>query len=335
MAENRKTTIKDVCRLADVSVSTVSRVINAPDSVKEEKRLAVQAAIQALGYIPNPIARALSGKRSQLIAMVMPNLLNGCIAEMANGALQEAGLHGCDLMLFTSNENPQKEEKYLQIIQEKMVDGAIFLASSGDALDFSSLAAMMPVVLVDRYETCLAVHHIQIDEKLGMRRLLELAKQHKKERISYLAGNLHTKSGVERLRVFKQLAQQEGFVLPPQAICGSNSWTVEAGKMAFHTLWKRYGETDILLCSSDFLAQGALLQAAEMGLSIPDNLWVFGFDNFPSSVHTSPPLSTLAYPHFQMGKMAVRSIMQSLQNPEQKPINRKLPVELVIRNTGG
>ena len=108
------TTIKDVAKKACVSISTVSRVLNTPESVREDKRKRVLKAIEELNYVPNPIARALGSNKIGTVAVVVPNIINNCAAEMVRGALEELEKHGFDLMLFTSNEDATREKNYLQ-----------------------------------------------------------------------------------------------------------------------------------------------------------------------------------------------------------------------------
>ena len=162
-----KATIHDVARLAGVSVSTVSRVVNTPNMVSEGKREAVLQAIRTLGYAPNPIARAMSGKRPGIIGVVVPNIINGTISEMVNGILDE--LEKCDfnLLLLTSAESVRKETQYITLLKEKMINGAIFICSSGSEIDFAPLLDAMPVALLDRFERTPGLTTINGDDRMG------------------------------------------------------------------------------------------------------------------------------------------------------------------------
>lgn len=334
MSFAKKPTISDVAHMAGVSISTVSRVINAPNTVIDKKRQAVVGAMQSLCYTPNPAARALSGKRSRLVAVVVPNIADGAIVEIISGALQELNANSCDMMLFTSNENQNTEEKYLKIIQEKMVDAAIFVATATGVLqDFSHLEKSMPIALVDRYETQGNPHKINIDERMGFCKIIEHIKKHCKASIAYLAGEMQGMSAIQRLKVLKEVAEEQGIALASDAIIPTDEWTFLAGYRGFNALIKRKLNTKALICASDSLAQGALAAAREQGIKVPEEMFVFGFDNFPSSQHTVPSLTTLSMPHFKMGQMAAQGILQSLEGKNLAPIEKTIPVELILRDS--
>lgn len=329
-----KATIHDVARLAGVSVSTVSRVVNTPNMVTEGKREAVLQAIRTLGYAPNPIARAMSGKRPGIIGVVVPNIINGTISEMVNGILEELEKSDFNLLLLTSAESERKETQYITLLKEKMINGAIFICSSGSEIDFSPLLDAMPVALVDRFERTPGLTTINADDRMGFKLLTDHLKGLGHTKIGYLAGNPEKVSGWERLNRIRAVMEESNLSLGDEKVAVSD-WTLQGGYDACRQLLSRVPDLTALVASSDILALGALAALREMGRRVPEDISVTGFDNFPHSRFSAPPLTTLQYPSYQMGQLAAQHIIKQIFNPTLPARHFSLPVKLLERNSTG
>ena len=329
-----KATIHDVARLAGVSVSTVSRVVNTPNMVSEGKREAVLQAIRTLGYAPNPIARAMSGKRPGIIGVVVPNIINGTISEIVNGILEELEKSDFNLLLLTSAEDERKETQYITLLKEKMINGAIFICSSGKEIDFSPLLNAMPVALVDRFERTPGLTTINSDDRMGLKLVVNHLKGLGHTRIGYLAGDIEKVSGWERLNAIRLVMGEAGLSLGSELVAVSN-WTLQGGYDACRQLFGRAPDLTALVASSDILALGALAALREMGRRVPEDVSVTGFDNFPNSRFSAPPLTTLQYPSYQMGQLAAQHIIKQIFNPTLPARRFVLPVKLLERSSTG
>lgn len=325
-------TIKDVAKLAGVSPATVSRVLNAPDTVKDLKREAVLNAMAVLKYKPNPIARALIGKKPGMVGVVVPNIINGAIAEIVNGVLQELEKNEFGLLLLTSSEDIKKEKQYLEILRDRLVDGAIFISSSGNEIDFSPLTDVMPVVTIDRFESQEIVSSIHIDELLGFRQIICRLKELGHREICYLAGDTNKISGRMRKNTVEQVFGEEGLSLPGDSIV-SSEWTLEGGYNACKELLRRNINFTAIIAASDIVALGAMSALREENLRIPEDVSIIGYDNFPQGQFSAPPLSTLEYPARDMGQMAARIVVSRIKKPAYPPKQIIMPVKILERNS--
>jgi DNA-binding LacI/PurR family transcriptional regulator len=328
------TTIKDVAKKACVSISTVSRVLNTPESVREDKRKRVLKAIEELNYVPNPIARALGSNKIGTVAVVVPNIINNCAAEMVRGALEELEKHGFDLMLFTSNEDATREKNYLQQLKNKMVDGAIFIAGCTQELEYKELSSIMPIALIDRYENTTYVDVFTVDEQLGMNRLIEHLTELGHKDIGLLTGDIRTPAATSRIKKFKQTLNFYGLRLNKEFLV-SSQWTMQGGYNAFMKLMTRKQTPTAVVASSDIVALGALSAAHEMKIRIPEDVSIVGFDNFPESRFSIPTLTTLKYPNYRLGQLAAKSILNRLNKSYSSGQRKILPLELLIRGSTG
>ena len=317
-----------------VFLSTVSRVLNNPHSVKEEKRKRVLNAIKDLNYVPNPVARALGTNKIGTIAAIVPNIINTCAAEMVRGALEELEKHGFDLLLYTSNEEVAREESYSQILKNKIVEGAIFIAGCTNELNFEELSSIMPVALIDRYENTPCVDVLTVDEQLGMNRLVEHLVDFGHRDIGLLTGDIRTPAAVSRIKKFKQALTACGLPFRSEFLA-SSEWTMQGGYHAFMKLMNRERNPTAIVASSDIVALGALSSAHEMHIRVPEEVSIVGFDNFPESKFSIPALTTLNYPNFKLGKLAAKSILNRLNHACPSGQRKILPLELLKRNSSG
>jgi len=309
-----KTTIQDVARRAGVSAATVSRVLNVPGMVSEEKRTAVLEAIDALNYVPDMAARVMAGKKTGTIAVVIPNVTDGAISRIINGIVSEAEKNEFNVQLFTSTESAEKERSFLSLLKERMVNGAIFICGSGMGVEFASLLRKMPVVTIERLEREQGLSTVQVNSKEGFTFLIRHLKELGHSRIGYLAGDTGTMSGHERLTIFREIMEAEQLYLPPQNVVTS-SWTMGGGYAACEQLIRQAIGTTAIVCSSDLLAIGALAALREKGIRVPDDLSITGFDHSPQGEFCDPPLSTLEYPAQKMGELAVTQLICQMMNP--------------------
>lgn len=332
-SEQRGTvTIKTVAKLAGVSISTVSRVLNNPESVTEDKRLRVNRAIEELRYVPNPVARALGSRKVGSIAIVVPTILNPLMNEAMRGIIEVLD-EGCyDAIVFDSNEDFTREQTFYELLPHKMVEGAIFLASAGRELDFDALAEKMPVALISRPETPTKVDTFVSDERHGMRLLTEhLAALGHKE-IGHIGGAFGNSSAMLRFDYFRDALDHMRLPWHPEynTFC---DWSIHGGYEAMLRLVKRTHRPSAIICSTDLIALGAMAGARELGIRIPEELSVTGFDNAPSSPFIYPSLTTLKYPNYRLGRLAARAVLRRLRLKDRRIIRKVIPLELIQRNS--
>ncbi|MFW5986017.1 MAG: LacI family DNA-binding transcriptional regulator [Halanaerobiales bacterium] len=330
----KKSTIKDVAKLADVSVATVSRTLNNPDSVRENTREKVVKAIETLEYDPNPVARALRSNKVKSIGIVVPNITNTSMAEMTRGVHEELVDQGYNTVLFNSNEDFEQEQYFCEILKNTMVDGAIFFPGTGGTPPVENLVPELAVCLINRATELKEVDQIMADEKQGMELLAYHLHRIGHEKIAFITGNYNTSATQNKIKGYRNFFNRVNLPVREEYI-STGHWTIDGAYMAMRELLSQKHIPTAVIVGTDTMALGVLSAIEESGLSIPDDIAITGFDNSPNSKFYYPPLTTLKYPNYEMGKLAARSIMKRLKRTglEKKVIN--LSLDILIRKSCG
>lgn len=310
-----KYTIKDIARETGFSISTISRVLNnKKEGVSIESRKKIMEVVEAMNYQPNQFARGLITKKSNMLGLIVPNILNPFFPEICRGIEDKASQLGYSLIICNSDDQPKKEENYLKLLKEKQVDG-ILLASLNDLTKQNEdylLTSQIPYILVDRDNEHHAPAGVYFDNFKGG----FLAGQHLIEqghkRIACMTGPPNILSSKRRLKGF--LAAMEEFRVPvaESHILAGNYHMEEAYSLAKSFLQKN--EVTAIFTSNDLMACGVYQAAYELGISIPKDLSVIGFDNISFGEILNPKLSTIRQDTYEMGAESVNLIVQKIQN---------------------
>ncbi|HEY9064239.1 MAG TPA: LacI family DNA-binding transcriptional regulator [Burkholderiaceae bacterium] len=325
------TTIRDVAQHAQVSVTTVSHVLNSTRFVSEDATSRVQAAIAALNYVPSAVARSLKSSRTHTVGMMIPNNSNPYFAEIIRGIEDACFAAGFNVILCNSDDDPHKQAAYVRVLSEKQVDGLIVLSSGGDPDLLDMLRnASMPQVVVDRELEDLAADLVEVDHEGGARLAVEhlIALGH--TRIACIAGPLALSPARQRVQGWRGALAAAG--LPgDETLVAIGSFTAEGGHAAMRALLER--RPSAVFASNDLMAIGAICAAAEAGLRVPQDLSVIGFDDIALAAFSNPPLTTIAQPKHQTGELAARMLLQRIAKPK-RPLQREiLRPTLVLRRS--
>ncbi|GLB60321.1 LacI family DNA-binding transcriptional regulator [Cytobacillus sp. NCCP-133] len=295
-----KTTIYDVAREANVSIATVSKVLNNSGRIGEETRGKVMEIIKKLNYQPNKMASALTGKQTYSIGLLIPDLANPFFAELARSIEDQGHQLGYHLIICSTDYNPQKEQKYVDLLKRNKADG-IILASGFEQSNIIEqlINEQIPVAVVARDLPIPIVNTVSNDDFYGgyqaAKHLIDLG--HKK--IAVIARDVWTNR--QRLDGYNKALSDANihYEFPFEYIRES---TIEWGKeMATHYLQSADPPTAIFACN-DLLAIGAIQAIKEKGLKVPDDISVVGFDNTMIANIADPPLTTIAQSTKNMGK---------------------------------
>jgi len=333
MAKQKKAvTIIEVARQAGVSISTVSRVLNNPGIVRADTRDRVQAVISELNFIPDSMARGLGSKSMRTVAIIVPNIVNSSMAEIVRGAMSVFREHDVDTMLFNSEEDPDMERRHYEYLAANMIHGVIFITSCGADVDFPRIAGSMPVVLVDREERYPRVDSFLPNDAQGIAALYNHLKEQGHTRIAMIPGKESTRGAQRRLAAFREMLRADG-VESADELVEFCPWSMEGGREAFRRLRERNPRFTALICGSDGLALGAMGLAYELGLRIPEDLAITGFDNAPEGAYMSPSLTTLDFPNFRMGCDAARAVMRRYEDMNRPAEYASYPLHLKVRSS--
>ncbi len=328
-------TIYDVARHAGVAPSTVSRTFGKPERVGAATRERVLAAADALGYVPNPHARALQTGRHKTIAMVISDIANPHFFEVIRGAEQRAKAAENTLVIVNAEESPSIEREQVRGLT-RSVDGFILAASRLPDQDLRSLATKHHVVLVDRELDPLP--SVAMDTGSGCHQILEHLASLGHTGFTYCAGPPASWMGAARWSALSQGAAEQR--LRAHRIGPYTPTVVNGGAAADSAL--RTNATAIV-AHNDMLAIGIMRRLAERGVRVPEDISVIGFDDIFAAELTTPSLTTLGGPHARGGRMAVEILLELLksspgtqvQDGESSSHQVRLPTQLVLRGSSG
>ena len=331
--KTRSATIIDVAREANVSYSTVSRVLNDYPHIKADKRQRVLDAIDRLGYVANQMARTLAGGQARVVGLLVPDLMTEYTAQILLGIDEELAISGYDLMLHTTHHERTKETEYTRTLTQGMTEGLLLLLPlNPDAYLQTLREQQFPYVVIDHQgfddfsSTVTAANYRGAFEAVNY--LIGLG--HK--RIGFIAGTEATSSARERQEAYSAALAEVGISLDCALIAPGN-FDQPGGFKAAQTLLDLAQPPTAIFAANDVSALGAIEAARSRHLRIPEDLSIVGFDDIPRALYSYPPLTTVRQPLTEIGRLATRLLLKHIKNPDQPTERIVLETEFVIRES--
>jgi LacI family transcriptional regulator len=326
-------TIRDVAQHAGVSVTTVSHVINDTRYVSDETRRRVEASIAELHYVPSALARGLKNSRTHTIGVMLPNSSNPYFAEIVRGIEDACYEGGYSVILCNSDDMAAKQGRYVRVLMEKQVEGLVVLSSGGDTeLGKYLRVASMPQVLVDREVEHLDADLVEVNHEQGgylaTRHLLELGHR----QVACIAGPAHLSSAVERLAGWQRALDECG-VKQPASLRPEGDFSSASGHSAMLRLMRKPNPPTAVFASNDLMAIGAICAATTLGLRVPQDVSVVGFDDIALAAYASPPLTTVEQPKHQLGELAAHWLLARIADPSMPHRREILEPTLRVRRS--
>lgn len=328
-------TIIDVARESGVSYSTVSRVLNGYEFVKPSTRAKVLEAAKKLGYVPNQQARSLAGGRSNLIGVLVPGIDNGYISELMRGIDEELAKSGYNLILYTTRRQDGRESTYAATIMNGAADGLLLVVPTTSSHYLPLLRQhRFPHVMIDQTDMSGESAFVDATNWQGAYDATQYLIGLGHQRIGFIAGLAGVSSGVDRQRGYQAALADHGLPLNPDLIVPGD-YLESGGYAATQALLSLPERPTAIFAANDLSAFGAMEAAAQRGLRIPDDISLIGFDNIPQTALVFPKLTTVHQPLEQMGQVAVKMLLEQLDNSknDQSPRHVTLATQLVIRDS--
>jgi LacI family transcriptional regulator, repressor for deo operon, udp, cdd, tsx, nupC, and nupG len=326
-------TIYDIAKLAKVSPATVSRALSQPDLVTEATRKRVQAAVAKLGFVPNAAAKSLRTRRTGKLLVTVPDVSNPFFAEIVKGVEEAAQLEGYAVLLGDTQLQPEREESYAQILRRQEADGLIVLGhrlppTARELVDELGTAA--PVVNGCEFTPDLGVPSVHIDNAgaahVAMAHLYTLGHR----RVGVVGGPDSNPLHHQRLEGAKAAARAN------RALRGlrieSGDFSVESGYEAGKRMLSLPDRPTAIFCFSDQMAMGVLAACRLLGLKVPTDVSVVGFDDLRTTRFLAPALTTISQPMRMIGSETVRVLLGILAG-KSHPDGVELPFELIVRES--
>lgn len=325
-------TIKDVARAADVSIATVSKIVNGKDEhISETTRQRVFEIIEGLGYVQNSMAKGLKEANTKTLGLVIPDIGNA-FPEMAKGAQDEAFAHGYTMLFGSTDNNFVQEEKFLDTLKSKMVDGIIYVSSNPETSKKLLSDISIPIVSIDRkIEKNQNMGSVRIDNLSAMKDVAGYIAQKGCRRIGYITADISVSPSRERYEGFTAGLQAAGIAFDKR-LHYAGTFSVETGQIGAMTLLQREPKLDCIICGNDLMAIGAVSTCQRFGRKIPADIKIMGFDDIYISRYLNPELTTVRQDAYEMGRCAAGMLIRHI---EQKiPLTDVvLPYEIMERGT--
>jgi LacI family transcriptional regulator len=323
-------TLEQVAELAGVSPSTVSRILNGTAAVSQAKKDAVEAAIQELGFRPNPVARGLAGGKTLSVGVVTQIISSPFYGEALLGIERELERAGYVPLFVSGNWHEDDERKAIETLLSRRVDGVIVLAGRISDAELIKVSDTLPVVVVGRQLSGPQLFSFSFDNRTGAR----LATQHLIDqghrRIAFVAGDLMHDDAVERQNGYFEALAAAGIPVDQNLIVQSD-YTEAGGMLSVTRLLERDAHFTALFASNDQMAIGACLGLHRRNLRVPDDVSLVGFDDLIMARYSMPPLTTVRQSVYEIGVEAATAMLEMLRGGKPKA---QLPEpELVVRES--
>lgn len=313
MADSDRVTIKDIAHHAQVSIATVSYVINKSRPVSAELTERVLQAIEELQYYPDDIARSLRSQRTSTIGLIVPDSANPFFAEIARG-VEDAGFQaGFSVILCNSNAMLERELAYLELLQSKRVDGIILLPTCTDIDHVVPMVDRgLPLTIFYRETGNLNVDRFLIDNLEAASNATEYLIQLGHEKIACIQPLSHTNPSGRRVDGFIKAMEKHGLTVSPELMPQGDN-LITGGERAARQLLDTGQPFTAIFATNDAMAIGAMRALREAGRHVPDDVSIIGFDDILLASYVSPPLTTIRSPKRSAGEKAVKHLLTRIQ----------------------
>ncbi len=328
-------TIQDVAKQAEVSVATVSRVMNGNYPVKQETKERVLAVIEELNYIPNMQARELTTQQSTTIGVIVPSINNMFFTEIVNGIDKYIGNSNYSLMLTSSYGEAKQEQKCISDFLARNVLGIIIVTPNIENIEngyYESIASKIPIVFINFKSNIKGISSIYNDEAEGAKKALNLLYENNHEKIMFIRGEDSYSYDIKE-KVYREFMNSKGIFSEENIINigkGNSSHTVDNTCRIF--LDNIDKEISAVFACNDLMAVGVINGCKRKGLNIPEDISIIGFDNIPLSKFIEPKLTTMDQNMFDLGNSAIKILLDNI-NSKNKCENIALGNKIIIRET--
>jgi DNA-binding LacI/PurR family transcriptional regulator len=327
----QRPSIKDIARIADVSASTVSRALAGSTRVSSSTRQRIHAIAQDLGYTPSLAARSLVMGSSPIIGVISPTLSDPYIASVMKGLEEASHAAGYQRLVASTQGNAAREIEMVRMLLGHNVAGLIILSSRAQEAYRELLQQIdSPVIFVNSLHTGESVYNVATDNEYGGWLATHYLLQQGHQRIAHLAGPARGRSQIARAAGYRRALEEAGLAFAQHLVLPGDG-SIESGRTMLHWWLELTPQQrpSAIFCYNDLSALGLLSAAHQQGIRIPEQLSVIGFDNAPMSEISIPPLTTVEQRTWELGRLAVSSLLTALAH---KPVTDIfLRGELIVR----
>ncbi|MDD9269624.1 LacI family DNA-binding transcriptional regulator [Paenibacillus sp. GCM10023248] len=330
-----KSTIKDVARMANVSISTVSRVLNNPDIVAKDKRDNILDAIKQLNYTPNALARGLIHKRTQTLGVLIPDISNLFYAELIKGMEDAAHQSGNNLIICNTDNNQDRKNSSFKVLSEKQIDGIVLTSEPVYPDSYEMFKQLgVPIVLAATHSLEYEIPSVKVNDELAAFDAAEYLIRRGHRQIGMISGSmLDPISGLPRIQGFLRALRAHGIDLDPEKCIEHGNYHFNDGYEAMKRLHKKFPGMTAVFATSDERAIGCISYLHENKIKVPDDISVIGFDNTRIAGMSFPKLTAVAQPLHEMGQFVIRKLDRLINGESLEELRTYMAHWIVERET--
>jgi DNA-binding LacI/PurR family transcriptional regulator len=324
-------TIKDVAKLAESSITTVSRVLNNTGYVRQETREKILSAIKTLQY--HPLERSNGSKDTKTIGLIVPNIENPFFGKMAKYLSNIANTFNYNILLFNIEERHNTTDEYLFDLINSRVDGLIY-ASSHKSMEVIQAAQSknMPIIVLDREIKHTRISSVTVNNNYGAFIATEYLIRLGHRRIAYIGGAANMEISIRRKEGYLRALAENGLIVDDGLIVYGD-YTMQSGFEQMARLYEVHPEITGVIAANDLMAIGAIHYLSKNGIRVAEDISVIGFDNIELSVNITPALTTVEYPMEQMSERVIELIVRQNRNEADRVEAVTLFPKLIVRDS--
>ncbi len=328
-------TIKDVAKMAEVSISTVSRVINDSKPVSPEARRRVLNAIDILEYRPNEVARSLVTKKSNLIGVIVGDIGNGYVAQIVRGIEEIGRMYNYDIVLCSSYGSAETEIKFVQLLRRKQAEGIILVSEIDNQEVVNQIDDFkLPFVYLNKYYNIDKSPTVSIDNFEATKVMMNYLSVHKHSNILYLTQEKDKDITIEaiKIRAYEETMKSWGF---EPIILNIDGRSIEDGYSAGPAVKRAIDEKGVtaVFCCQDEIAIGLINYFYDNNIKVPEDISVVGYGDISLASIYRPTLTTIREPYYDLGAVAIRSLLKKLKGETTVEQTIRLPIQLLERES--
>jgi LacI family transcriptional regulator len=327
--------IREIAKRAKVSTATVSRAINRVPTVDPRLAKRVWKVVEELGYYPNTQARALVSGKTRIFGLVVSEITNPFFPEIVQSFEDIAVQHNYEIMLTSTVHDPKRMELSVRRMIERRVEGvAVLTFGMEDSLLEHLRFRSVPLVFVDVGPRVPRISNIRINYQHGIRQAVQHLAALRHERIAFITGPLNLRSAKTRKDAFEESMREIGMRLATEWVIEGNH-TMEGGMKALARLATLEPRPTAVMCSNDVTAVGVMREAFDLGISVPQDLSVIGFDDVRLTQFVIPPLTTVRMSQTELAKLAFQALLTEVERDVPSPTGTEyvLETDLVLRKS--
>jgi DNA-binding LacI/PurR family transcriptional regulator len=328
----KRTSIKDIARIASVSHATVSRALRESPLVNPKTAQRIRQIAAEYGFRTSAVARSLATSRTRTIGVVVTSIADPFVAEVVNGIEEEAIAQDYSVFLASCHADPKREIKVVQSFEDRRVDGIVVTASRVGALYAPVLQKLhIPIVLLNNQHPSHFAHSVLIENFEASRRAVGYLIKLGHRRIAYIGDRFGYSSDSERFSGYRSALDEAGLPFRPELVVHGDG-RAESGTSAIGTLLRVAEPATAVFCYNDMTAIGALKGLGEHGLRVPEDISIVGFDDLPLASYMRPPLTTVRQPKHEMGRLAAQVLLKLIDGSDAEQ-SIQVAGELIVRQS--